>query len=198
MTDNNDPDKNEITVETASDTLESKKETRNDDLLKEPVSLVTKKKHHYLILAGLLVVVAIAVIFAITISTMSVNLNFPPIAGVSYPYTTTYSVEMEEGVAHEIGGIPIVFISVDDEIFLKVGEEKVRMEIGEKKKITERRAKITTLGFLVFDTNFMILAQYLGMSDTDAIFHISLKTSEQVPGYLMDRILPADITAVPV
>jgi len=105
---------------------------------------------------------------------------------------------MEEGVAHEIGGIPIVFISVDDEIFLKVGEEKVRMEIGEKKKITERRAKITTLGFLVFDTNFMILAQYLGMSDTDAIFHISLKTSEQVPGYLMDRILPADITAVPV
>jgi len=158
----------------------------------------TKKKHRYILLTVLLVILVIGIILVITVSTLSIDLQLAPLGGVSYPYTTTYSVEMEEGIPHDIGGIKIVFLSIDDEIFLRIGEEKVKMETGEKKTITERRAKITTLGFPVLDTNYMIVAQYLGMSGKNANFHISLKTSEQVPGYLIDRILPGDIRAVPV
>lgn len=194
MTDIHPEKENEITSQKESGINEAKEETNNNGT----VSPDKKKKHHYIILTIFLAILVIGVILFIMVSSMSIDLKLAPLNGVSYPYTTTYSVEMEEGVPHYVGDIKIVFLSVDDEIFLKIGDEKVRMEIGEKKTITERRAKITTLGFPILDTNYMILAQYLGMSGKNANFHISLKTSEQVPGYLIDRILPGDIRAVPV
>lgn len=156
-----------------------------------------QKRHYLLIFAGI-IVLAIVLLLAASLATTTIELQLPATGGVTYPYTTTYGIEMQEGITHTIGDINILFLAIDDEIFLSIGDEKVRMETGEKKKVTERHATIKTLGFVLYDANYMILAQYLGMTGDNAKFHITLKTSEQIPGFLLERILPAEISAVPV
>ncbi|MBN1166215.1 MAG: hypothetical protein JXA44_03695 [Methanospirillaceae archaeon] len=181
-----------------TDTEKSEPSGEDETGLTEPKKSGRLQKRHYLLICTGLIVLVIVLLFAASLATTTIQLQLPATGGVTYPYTTTYGIEMQEGMTHTIGDINILFLAIDDEIFLSIGDEKVRMEIGEKKKITERHATIKTLGFVLFDSNYMILAQYLGMTGDNAKFHITLKTSEQIPGFLLERILPAEISAVPV
>ena len=73
-----------------------------------------------------------------------------------------------------------------------------KIEIGENKLISERRAIVKTLGMTIVDTNFQIFLNYRGLSDQKtANFYLSVKTSQQVPQFIVNLLLPRDIQAVP-
>jgi hypothetical protein len=69
--------------------------------------------------------------------------------------------------------------------------------IGEERLISERRAVIKALGIPVADTNYQMYVRFLGIQGKNIHFYLTIKTSSQIPQFLIDRILPLEIQARP-
>ncbi|MCC7566373.1 MAG: hypothetical protein KO206_08880 [Methanomicrobiaceae archaeon] len=145
---------------------------------------------------GLVVLVLVLVVVA-ALATLSVAINNPWPAAV-YPYTTTYEVWFPLGEPVDVAGTRMIALSIDDEMLISVNGETEKLIVGQDKMISERRAIIRMLGATVVDTNFQIFLNYRGKADQNtAHFYLMVKTSEQVPQFIINYLLPRDIRAVP-
>ncbi|MCP1661664.1 MULTISPECIES: hypothetical protein [Methanocalculus] len=155
-----------------------------------------KKKKSRLKTLGILLVILLIGVVAV-VATLNVVI-YPPVDGATYPYTTTYDVWFPLGKAVTVGGIDMVALSTEDEMMIAVDGATEKLEVGENKLISERRAVVKTFGLTVVDTNFQIYLNYRGLSDPrTANFHLAVRTSEQVPQFIVGMLLPRDIQAVP-
>jgi len=81
---------------------------------------------------------------------------------------------------------------------ISVDGQTEKLDVGENKLISEKRAVVKTLGITVVDTNFQIYLTYRGLSDQEtANFFLAVRTSEQVPQFIVNLLLPKNIQAVP-
>jgi len=153
-----------------------------------------KKKggHRWILYA----VVAILVILAAAYLTIGVVISEAPPA-VSYPYTTTYQVFLPSSQAVTIGNSEIIAIPTDDQVTLSLNGQQSEMSVGETKTIQERRAMITALSLEVMAFDFRLDATYQGRSGDTARFSLAFRTSEQVPSFLVGRLLPPAVQARP-
>ncbi|MGV8129264.1 MAG: hypothetical protein ACP5NN_05160 [Methanolinea sp.] len=142
-------------------------------------------------------VIAIVAILFIALLTISVHPDLPPEQRASYPYTTTYSVFLPEGKEILIAGIPIIALTAGDEMIMKIGDKNEKFVIGETKTISERKAEFRMLGLPVLSTNYLITATFRGRVNNNAEFSLIIRTSKQVPSFLIERILPQEIQAKP-
>jgi len=119
---------------------------------------------------------------------------------VSYPYTTTYQVFLPSSQVVTIGNSQIIAIPTasGDQVTLSINGERSDMNIGDTKTIQERRAMITALTAKVMDFDFRVDATYQGRTGDTARFYLAFRTSQQVPSFLIARLLPPDVQAQPV
>jgi hypothetical protein len=141
---------------------------------------------------GVIVLVIILITAAIlTLTVTTVNSE----QGATYPYTTLYAVSFPEGEAVNIGTTRMVVLSFENEMLADVDGNREKLVIGEERQLAERRARITTLGIPVLETNFQIGLKYKGVLDKRAFFDLTVKTQKQVPEFILSRLLPASIDA---
>jgi general stress protein YciG len=145
---------------------------------------------------GIICLVVIIIIAALLTLSVSVT-NVSPSA--SLPFTTKYGVSFPEGQTITVGNSHINVLSYQDELISDIDGDRQKLVVGEDRIITERRAVIKTLGVLtLMDTNFQINLKYNGDRDNRAYFDMSVHTSRQVPDYLLNQLLPAELDARPI
>jgi hypothetical protein len=138
-------------------------------------------------------ILVIIVILAAAYLTIGVVISeAPPTA--SYPYTTTYQVFLPASQVVTIGNSEIIAIPTGDQVTLSINKQPSVMSVGETKTIQERRAMISALSMKVMDFDFRVDATYRGTTE----FYLAFRTSKQVPSFLIERLLPADVQARPV
>jgi hypothetical protein len=120
----------------------------------------------------------------------------PPAA--SYPYNTTYQVFLPASEKVTIGNADIIAIPVGERVTLSINKENKDMGIGETKTIQERRATISALFLKIMEFDFRVDATYRGRSGDTTEFYLAFRTSQQVPSFLIERLLPASVRARPV
>jgi hypothetical protein len=120
-----------------------------------------------------------------------------PYAGATYPWTTTYDVLFPDGKQVYIGSTSLMALSYQDEVIIDVDGDREKMVIGEERLISERRAVIRALGIPIADTNYQMYIKFLEVQDKNIKFYLTIKTSQQVPQFLIERILPSEIQARP-
>ena len=145
----------------------------------------------------LLIVFALAVLVLLTAYfTMGVEQS-SPYAGATYPWTTTYEVLFPDGKQVYIGTTSIMALSYQNEVIIDVDGKREKMVIGEERLISERRAVIRALGIPIADTNYQMYVKFLEVQGKNIKFHLTIKTSQQVQQFLIERILPSEIQARP-
>ena len=154
-----------------------------------------KKKGH--LRWVLYAVVVILIILAAAYLTIGVVISEAPPAA-SYPYTTTYQVFLPNSQVVTIGNSEIIAIPTDDQVTLSINKVPTTMSVGQTKTIQERRALITALTAKVMDFDFRVDATYQGRSGDTSRFYLAFRTSQQVPSFLISRLLPPDVQAQPV
>lgn len=141
--------------------------------------------------------VVIIVILAAAFLTIAVVISEAPPAA-SYPFTTTYQVFFPASQVVTIGGSEIIAIPNGDQVTLSINKQPSVMSVGETKTIQERRAVISVLFMKVMDFDFRVDATYQGRSGDTTQFYFAFKTSQQVPSFFIERLLPAGVQARPV
>jgi hypothetical protein len=142
-------------------------------------------------------VVVILVILTAAYLTIGVVISEAPPAA-SYPYTTTYQVFLPASQVVTIGNSEIIAIPTGDQVTLSINKPPGVMSLGETKTIQERRAMISALLVKVMDFDFRLDATYQGKSGDTSQLYLAFRTSKQVPSFLIERLLPADVQARPV
>jgi hypothetical protein len=144
-------------------------------------------------LVVLAILVAAVGFLTLSVSVMSASPDY------ALPYTTNYAVTFPEGQAIAIGNSQITVLSFQNELISDIDGDRQKLVEGEDRVISQRRAVITTLGVIkLVDTNFMINLKYKGNRDNLAYFDMAIHTSQQVPGMLLNRLLPTEIHAQPM
>ena len=155
-----------------------------------------EKKSSKLKIIGVLILILLIGAVAV-FATLNVTM-YAPVEGQTYPYTTTYDVWFPLGKTVNVGGIDMVALSTQDEMLISVDGQTEKLDVGENKLISEKRAVVKTLGITVVDTNFQIYLTYRGLSDqATANFYLAVRTSQQVPQFIVNLLLPKNIQAVP-
>jgi len=145
-----------------------------------------------LIVLAIFAIVLIAAYFTITLE------QSPPYANVTYPWSTTYEVLFPDGKQVFIGSTSIIALTYQDEVIIDVDGNREKMVLGEERLISERRAAIKVLGIPIVETNYQMFIKFIAVEDKNIKFNLTLKTSRQVPQFLINRILPSEIQAHPV
>jgi hypothetical protein len=145
----------------------------------------------------IIVLIVFAVLVLAAYATISVE-QFPSTGGASYPYATNYDVLFPDGKQVFIGSTSITALTFQDEMIVDVDGDRERMQVGQERLISERRAIIRTLGIPVVDTEYQIFITYLGVAGNQIHFNLTLRTTKQVPQFLIERILPPEIQARPL
>jgi F0F1-type ATP synthase assembly protein I len=144
------------------------------------------------------IVAVVIVIVVAAILTLSVNVS-TVIPGNPMPFTTNYGVSFPEGQTVTVGNVHIVVLSYQNELNSDIDGARQKLVVGEDRVISERRAVITTLGFITLvDTFFQINLKYDGDRDNRAYFDMAVHTSKQIPDILLNRLIPAEMDARPI
>lgn len=146
---------------------------------------------------ALMLLAFLAVVVVVGVLTLNVTVSAPD-PGDSYPYTTTYDVHFPLAQPVIIGNTKMIALTAEDEMIIQVDQNPgEKIVVGEERKISERKATITLLGIQAMQTNFQVYLKYLGMDGTKARFYLTVKRSDDIPQFLIDRLLPPEIEARP-
>jgi len=163
---------------------------------REPPAPARRNRRLTIALAAIGVVIVVAIV---TVLSFSVSIG-PSTANATYPYTVTYDVLFPNAEPVQIGNITIVAIPnpATDSVILSVDKVPYEIRRGETREISAKHATVTLLGLGIFSFDFTLEAEYRGVQGQDADFALSVHTSEQIPKFLIDRLLPARVRARPI
>jgi hypothetical protein len=151
-----------------------------------------RSKWTYLLyLAGVVTVVLIAAFL-----TLTVTFSDAPRGG-SYPYITTYDVVFPNAEVVRLGNAEILAIPSNSSVLVTVNKKPEEIQVNELREISSRKASVSTLGITVLEFDFRVSVVYQGQVGDDAHFYLLIKTSRQVPSYLLDFVIPPGIHARP-
>jgi len=139
----------------------------------------------------LVLVIATLAVFTLTVAVLETR------AGTEFPYTTNYRVTLPDGQPVTIGNSHILVTSYNDELIADVDGTKEKLIVGQQRVISPRHAQVTVMGIPVIDTDFQITLTYLGSTGSNANFDMSVKTSTQVPEFVVRRLIPSSMNAQP-
>ena len=140
---------------------------------------------------GVLLLVGIAAVLSFSVAIS------PSTGNATYPYTVTYDVIFPAAEPVPIGNITLVAIPYPDRVSLSVDKVPYDIPINQTRQVSAKHATVTLLGVGLLSFDFVLEAEYLGMVGQDAHFELGIRTSEQVPKFLIDRLLPPSVRARP-
>ena len=161
-----------------------------------PLEPPARRTRNWRLTLGLAVIGVVLVVAIIAILSFSVAIS-PSIGTATYPYTVTYDVVFPNSQPVQIGGITILAIPGPQNVALSVDGVRHDIRLDEKREISAKHATVTLLGLSLLSFDFTLEAEYRGMVGQDASFGLSFRTSEQVPKFMIDRLLPASVQANP-
>ena len=139
----------------------------------------------------LVLVVATLAVFTLTVAVLESH------AGTEFPYTMNYRVTLPDGKPVSIGSSHILVTSYNDELIADVDGTKEKLTVGQQRVISPRHAQVTVLGIPILDTDFQITLTYLGSTGSNANFDMTIKTSKQIPEFIIRRLIPPEMNAQP-
>jgi hypothetical protein len=141
------------------------------------------------VIVGIIIVIIAAVLltFSLTVTT--------GVSGENLPYVTHYNVALPDGEAVMIGSSRIAVMAYNNSVTTDVDGNREQLVVGQTRVISPRHAKITVLGIPLYNADFQFTLQYLGSTGTTDNFDLTVKTSQQVPTFLLDRLMPASVNA---
>ncbi|MDN7025880.1 hypothetical protein FGU65_13480 [Methanoculleus sp. FWC-SCC1] len=154
-----------------------------------------KKRRGLKIAVGVLVVIAVLVVAAMATLTI---VTTPSNSAAAYPYTVTYDVLFPNSEVVKLGNVEILAIPQADKVTLSVNKQPTELPIGEEHEISAMHAVISTLGMQILEFDFKIDGVYRGMVGDRADFYLMVRTSTQIPSFLIDELLPRNVDARPV
>jgi len=140
---------------------------------------------------ALVIVIAVIAVVTLTVAVLETR------AGTEFPYTTNYRVTLPDGEPISIGSSRILVTSYNDELIADVDGTREKLVIGQERVISPRHARVTVAGLPVIDTDFQITLTYLGSTASGANFDMTVKTSTQVPEFIVRRLIPSAMNAQP-
>ena len=140
---------------------------------------------------ALVVVISVLAILTLTIAVLDTK------AGTEFPYTTTYHVTLPDGQPVTIGNSHILVTSFNNELIADVDGTKDNLTVGQERVLSPRHAQITIVGVPILDTDFQITLTYRGSSGDNANFDMTVRTSKQIPEYVINRLIPPSMNAQP-
>jgi hypothetical protein len=146
------------------------------------------------VLVGIIALVVIVAVIAVVTLTVAV---LDTKTGTEFPYTTSYRVTLPDGQPITIGNSHVLVTSYNDELIADVDGTKEKLVVGQQRVISPRHARVTVAGFPVIDTDFQITLTYLGSTASGANFDMTVKTSTQVPEFIISRLIPPAMHAQP-
>ncbi len=154
-----------------------------------------KKRTGLKIALAVLVVIAVLVVAALATLTVQTTASS---SAASYPYTVTYDVLFPNSEVVKLGNVEILAIPQTDKVTLSVNKQPTELPIGEEHEISAMHAVISTLGLQIMEFDFKIDGVYRGMVNGQADFYLMVRTSTQIPSFLIDELLPRNVDARPV
>jgi hypothetical protein len=139
----------------------------------------------------LVLVIATLAVFTLTVAVLETR------AGTEFPYTTNYRVTLPDGEPVTIGNSHILVTSYNNELIADVDGTREKLVVGQQRVISPRHAQVTVMGIPVIDTDFQITLTYLGSTGSNANFDMSVKTSTQIPEFVVRRLIPPSMNAQP-
>jgi hypothetical protein len=146
------------------------------------------------VLVGIIALVVIVAVIAVVTLTVAV---LDTKTGTEFPYTTSYRVTLPDGQPITIGNSHILVTSYNDELIADVDGTKEKLVVGQQRVISPRHAQVSVVGLPVIDTDFQITLTYLGPTSSGANFEMTVKTSRQVPEFIISRLIPPAMNAQP-
>ncbi len=139
----------------------------------------------------LVIAVAMLAVFTLTIAVIDTK------TGTEFPYTTTYHVALPDGQPITIGNSHILVLSNNNVLIADVDGTKENLVVGQERVLSPRHAQITIAGISLLDTDFQITLTYRGSTGDNANFDMTVRTSKQVPEYVISRLIPPSMNAQP-
>ncbi|MDD4254438.1 MAG: hypothetical protein PHP59_03590 [Methanofollis sp.] len=149
------------------------------------------KKRVVLGVLGLLLLLAVAAVFTLDVEIGS------PTPGTIYPYMTTYNAWFPDGEPVTVGNARMMVLSYDNELILDVNGNREKLVVGDEKEVAEHHASMKVFGVTLLSTDFKMLMKYRGLVEGKENFFLSVKTSRQVPEFVVGLLLPKEIQAQP-
>lgn len=144
-----------------------------------------------------LAAVGVLLVLAI-VAVLSFSVAIAPSAGnATYPYTVTYDVVFPAAEQVQIGNITLVALPYPDRVSLWVDGVTHDIPLNQTREVSAKHATVTLLGLGLLSFDFTLEADYRGMVGRDATFALAVRTSEQIPKFLIDRMVPARVQVQP-
>ncbi len=158
--------------------------------------LEMKDSNRKALIAILILIIIVGVVGA-ALLTLQITPDEQGIHDSTYPYTTTYQASLPDGERVRVGNLDILAMQTGDRVALRIGNHREEMKLGETRNIGAKVFSIRIFGAPVFETGYEIDATWTGVQKDKEIFRIVLRTNRQVPEWLINRIIPKSMEAVP-
>jgi hypothetical protein len=162
------------------------------------IGTTTDKKKPGLGVKVALAAIAIGAILLVAAFVTLTVATTPASTSASFPFKVTYDVLFPSSDPVHIGGYKITAIPVGDQVAISINGNSELWNTSEEHVLSAQHATISSLGVSVTDFDFKINAIYRGKVGDRADFYLEFQTSRQVPNFLIDRLLPAEVNARPV
>ena len=144
------------------------------------------------IIAGLIIVI---VVVAILTFTMVVTTGT---SETTFPYESHYSVSFPDGNTVSIGSSRIGVMSYNGSITTDVDGDRDQMVTGQTRVLVPRHATISIFGVPIYEADFQMTLQYLGSTGQKDNFALTIATSQKIPSFLLDHLIPSSIKATAI
>jgi len=148
----------------------------------------------------LILLVGIIVVFAAGALTFEFDPDLPA-SSESFPFTASYDVLFPQGQSVDFAGTYITATGTGDRVIISVaGQEGYEMKVGETRTFASpKRVVVKIFGITLLDSSYTIDAEFRGFvpSAGKNDFYMIIKTSEQLPQYLVNELMPDEVNARP-
>ena len=133
-------------------------------------------------MAGITVLIVLVVFLAVGTLTITV---LDSQTGTSFLFSIGYHVSLPDGEPVTIGNSRIIVLVFGDSVDTSEDRNKEKLVVGQTRVTSPHFARISTLGIPVIDTDFQNTLTDLGASMSNALFDLTVKTSKQIPGWVI-------------
>lgn len=155
-----------------------------------------KWKRNAIVAGVLLVIVLVAAVLS-----FSVSMNLPSSAE-SFPFISTYDVRMPQGTPVEFANIPVTVSGTGEKVIVSIaGGLGTELQVGDQITFSDpRRVNIRIFGITLLETDYQVIAEFRGYipQTRQNDFYVAVMTTDPLPGWAVDVILPDNVEAYPV
>ena len=141
------------------------------------------------IVAGTVIIIAIAAILTFTMSVTTTT------TGVDLPFVTHYAVSLPDGDTVTIGSSRVAAMAYNGTVITDADGNREQLVTGQTRIIKPRHATISIFGVQIYSADFQITLQYLGSTGSKDNFDLIVASSEKLPSFILDRLLPPSVSA---